>query len=71
MPPRSIEDPVCRLRGTEAELTVVLPQLQGAIREHIPRLGLIAAEEIFSTFGTNRRAAWETGVEDRSHIVVA
>ena len=60
--PWHMDDPVRRLWAqavaakTEEELTAILPQLQAAIREHIRRLRLIAAEEIRAC-GTDRRAA--------------
>ena len=57
MPPSSLEDRVRELCAqavaskTEAELRVVLPQLQAAIRDHIRYLRAIAVEVIPEAFG--------------------
>ena len=42
---------------TEAELRVVLPQLQAAIRDHIRYLRAIAVEVIPEAFGRDSNAA--------------
>jgi hypothetical protein len=63
MPPSSLEDRVRELCAqavaakTEAELGVVLPQLQAAIRDHIRRLRAVAVEAIPEAFGRDSNAA--------------
>ena len=63
MPPSSLEDRVRELCAqvaaarTEAELRVILPQLQAAIHDHISYLRAIAVEVIPEAFGRDSNAA--------------
>jgi hypothetical protein len=63
MPPSSLEDRVRELCAqavaakTEADLGIVLPQLQGAIRDHILYLRAIALDVIPEAFGRDSDAA--------------
>ena len=63
MPPSSLEDRVCELCAqvaaakTEAELRVILPQLQAAIQDHISYLRAIAVEVIPEVFRKDKNVA--------------
>jgi hypothetical protein len=63
MPPSSLEDRVRELCAqavaakTEADLGIVLPQLQAAIRDHILYLRAIALDAIPEAFGRDSNAA--------------
>ena len=63
MPPSSLEELVRKLCAqavaakTEAELHVVLPQLQAAIRDHIRYVRAIAVEVIPEAFRRDNNAA--------------
>jgi hypothetical protein len=63
MPPSSLEERVQDLCAqaiaakNQAELEIILPQLQAAIRDHIRYLRAIAAEAIPEAFGRDSNAA--------------
>jgi hypothetical protein len=63
MPPSSLEDRVRELCAqaiatkSEAEMRVLLPQLQAAIHDHIRYLRAIAVEAIPEAFGHDSNAA--------------
>jgi len=70
MPPSSLEERVRELCAqavaakTEAELRVVLPQLQVAIHDHIRYVRAIAVEAIPQAFGSDSRSGSRLGVSD-------
>jgi hypothetical protein len=63
MPPSSLEDRVRELCAqvaaakSEAEVNVILPQLQAAIHDHIRYLRALAVEMIPEAFGRDSNAA--------------
>lgn len=61
MPPSGLEDrePCAQVAAakTEAEVNVILPQLQAAIRDHMLYLRAIAVEVIPEVFGCDSDAA--------------
>ncbi len=63
MPPASLEERVqegCAqaiAAKNQAELEIILPQLQAAIRDHIRYLRAIAVEAIQEAFGRDNNAA--------------
>jgi hypothetical protein len=63
MPPSSLEDRVSDLCAraaaakTQAELEIILPKLQAAIRDHIRYLRAIAVETIPEAYGSKSNAA--------------